>query len=290
MFEPAEYELLDFGGGRKLEQFGGVTLDRPSPVAESSSPQRPEIWKTANARFVLGLFAKNAPSRGHWIINHELPVPWIIRAGELKFQLKLSDFGHVGVFPEQTTMWDWIADQGAVRTELGTKELQVINLFAYTGGSTMAAATAGMAVTHVDAVRNAVAWARKNTELSGLNEAPIRWIVEDALTFARRELKRGRKYDAVILDPPSYGHGPSGEVWKIETDLPELLATCRELTEKPRFALLTCHAPQYDPPRLVELLRQAGFGSTADFELGDLWLESRDGRRLHGGMFARFAR
>ncbi len=292
MFEPAQYELLDFGDGRKLERFGAVTLDRPSPAAEQSRPQRPELWNGANARFELASFAAGAPARGRWIIHRELPTPWTINHGDLRFQLKPTDFGHVGVFPEQAAMWDWIADQRASTQSVageGAEELRVMNLFAYSGGSTLAAAAAGMAVTHVDAARNVVAWARSNAELSGLAETSIRWIVEDALTFARRELKRGRKYDAIILDPPSYGHGPAGEVWRIESDLPELLSVCRELMDDPRFLLLTSHAPTHNSSRLAQLLRQAGFGSCPHFESGDLSLATPDGRRLNSGTFARFA-
>ncbi|HEY2826988.1 MAG TPA: class I SAM-dependent methyltransferase, partial [Pirellulales bacterium] len=162
---------------------------------------------------------------------------------------------------------------------------------AYTGGSTLAVAAAGAEVTHVDSARNIVAWARRNAELSGLSAAPIRWIVDDALKFTRRELKRGRKYDAVILDPPAYGHGSAGETWKLDEHLPELLSVCRELTDpQPRFVLLTCHAPNYDPPRLAECLAAAGFVQPIQqIETSNLSLNTSDGRQLHAGMFARMA-
>jgi 23S rRNA (cytosine1962-C5)-methyltransferase len=167
--------------------------------------------------------------------------------------------------------------------------LRLLNLFAYTGGSTLAAAAAGAAVTHVDAARNVVAWARRNAELSGLARAPIRWIVDDAISFVRREIKRGRRYDGVILDPPSYGHGMRGQTWKLNTHLDELLSLSRELIERdPRLVLLTCHSPDFDAQRLAECLVTAGF--VADrrvLEVGELWLTARDGRRLHSGTFAR---
>jgi 23S rRNA (cytosine1962-C5)-methyltransferase len=166
----------------------------------------------------------------------------------------------------------------------------VLNLFAYTGGSTLAAAAAGAMVTHVDAAQNIVGWARRNAELSGLSNAPVRWIVDDALKFAQRELRRKQHYDGLILDPPSYGHGPTGEVWKLDERLPELLAVCRELLgSQPRFALLTCHSPDYDPVRLGACFVAAGFVRTAaEVDAGELWLSTIDGRKLHAGCFARW--
>ncbi len=295
MFDAAQYELIDFGGGRKLERFGSMLLDRTSPAAEAHYRAQPELWRTADARFELADSTKGVPSRGRWSIDHRPPSPWITQHRSAHFQLKLTDFGHVGIFPEQAPMWDWVAQQNArgraqgAISGGGAEESRVLNLFAYTGGSTVAAATAGAEVTHVDAARNVVDWARRNAELSGVSSAPIRWIAEDALTFAQRELKRGRQYDSIILDPPSYGHGPSGEVWKIDEDLPVLLSVCRELIgERRGLVLLTCHAPQYDAPRLVELLARARFGSrNREFESGELWLSTTAGRRLHSGSFAR---
>ncbi len=270
MFEPADYELLDLGSGRKLERFGSVVLDRPAPAADRFDLERPKLWSTADARFNLISSAKSSSVRGHWTLNRDVPTPWVLRHGTAQLELKLTDFGHVGVFPEQAAMWDWIAAQIKATTKPphpgplpeGEGEYRVLNLFAYTGGSTLAAAAAGASVTHVDAARNTGAWARRNAKLTGLSAAPIRWITEDALTFASRELKRGRRYGGVILDPPSYGHGPGGETWKIDEQLPELLSICKKLTAtQPRLVLLTCHAPNYDPPRLAELLRKAGFDS-----------------------------
>ncbi|HTQ38622.1 MAG TPA: class I SAM-dependent methyltransferase [Pirellulales bacterium] len=288
MFVPREYELLDFGGGRKLERFGPIVLDRPAPAASGVQPSRPELWSEAAARFEM-LPARSSggkqstAQRGRWTTFGELPVTWTVCHQKIHFELKLTPFGHVGIFPEQAANWDWIAAQPHATP------LQILNLFAYTGGSTLAAAAVGAKVTHVDAARNMVAWARRNAELSGLSAAPIRWIVDDALKFSRRELKRGNRYDAVILDPPSYGHGASGETWILEDDLPELLEMCRELTgPQLRFLLLTCHAPNYDARRLAQCLVTAGFAQNLQqIESGNLSLSSTDGLNLTAGAFAR---
>ena len=166
--------------------------------------------------------------------------------------MKRTDFGHVGLFAEQAENWDWL------RAGSLPDRLRVLNLFAYTGGSSLAAAAAGAEVTHVDAAQNIVAWARRNAELSGAADAPIRWIAEDAPKFVTRELRRGNRYDAVVLDPPSYGHGTHGEVWRLSKHLPHLLRLCGELTESPRqFMLLTCHTPGYGPARLAEMATDA---------------------------------
>lgn len=284
MFDSSQYELLDIGSGRKLERFGLYVLDRPAPAAADEGFAHPELWSDISARFETDARQKSGPARGQWTTPRDLPAAWTIRHGVLAMEIKPTEFGHLGLFPEQATCWDWID-----RQLRGTASAQVLNLFAYTGGSTLAGAAAGAAVTHVDAAENTVAWARRNASLSGLAEAPVRWIVDDVMKFARRELRRGRHYDAVILDPPSYGHGAGGETWQIDEHLPELLSICRELTApQARFVLLTCHAPAYDAARLGECLATAGFGERpAKIETGDLWLSAADGRRLHSGVFAR---
>jgi 23S rRNA (cytosine1962-C5)-methyltransferase len=288
MFATDQYRLLDFGDGRKLERFGQVILDRPAPAAHGASRSNPEFWKQTNAKFELSADAASTAQRGQWIEQNDLPKTWSIAHDALQFELKRTDFGHVGLFPEQASNWDWF--RGRVSNTL-TEPPRVLNLFAYTGGSTLAAAAAGAAVTHVDAARNVVAWARRNADLSGLAPAPIRWIAEDAMKFVRREIKRGQSYDAIVLDPPGYGHGPAGEAWMLDKHLPELLSVCRELTQpQPRFILLTCHAPEYDPARLAEMLVAAGFADrAAQVEADDMWLVAADGRRLHAGCMARFA-
>ena len=236
MFHSSEYELLDFGAGRKLERFGKFILDRPSPAADAFSKQSPELWQTAMARF-----ERTTAENGVWhphetLPDTALPGSWMIKHGTVNFLIKPTDFGHTGVFPEQQSNWDWLAEQ----IGLVSKPLKILNLFAYTGGSTLACAAAGASVVHVDAARNVVDWARENAALSNLSDAPIRWITEDAFKFVQREVRRGNQYDAIILDPPSYGHGPKGEVWKIDEHLPELLNLCGQLTQhQPQFILGT---------------------------------------------------
>ena len=294
MFAAGQYELLDFGEGRKLERFCQYILDRPAPAADGIKRAAPKLWSGAAARFEMrgNRSLQSSPQRGQWIVLKKMPETWSIGHQQTKFELKLTNFGHVGIFPEQAEDWDWISEQSRRATPLQPgKPLRVLNLFAYTGGSTLAAAAAGAEVTHVDAARNVVAWARRNAEFSGLSPAPIRWIADDAVKFAARELKRGKQYDAIILDPPSYGHGAKGEAWKLDEQLPELLDVCHNLTgPQPRFVLLTCHAPDYDPRRLAECLVTADFAqSVKRVEAGDLFLATAKGRRLPAGMFARIA-
>ena len=258
MFDSTQYQLLDFGNGRRLERFGPLVLDRPCPAAESIRPATPQLWPSADARF-----ERLENESGRWILRGDLPQSWTITHGGMRLELKRTDFGHVGLFPEQAENWDWIVKQVRHEPSAGRGTLKILHLFAYTGASTLAAAAAGARVTHVDAARNIVAWARRNAELSALGEAPIRWIAEDAVKFAKREIRRGNRYDAVILDPPSYGHGTHGEVWRLAEDLPRLLALCAELTAgRPRFVLLTCHTPGFSPLGLRDLLA-AGFGSAS---------------------------
>jgi 23S rRNA (cytosine1962-C5)-methyltransferase len=287
MFDPAQYQLLDFGDGRKLEQFGELVLDRPSPAAEGVAPARSQLWRRAAARYERG-----GGDRGEWRGVDELPVDWVVAHGPVRFELKLTEFGHVGLFPEQAENWDWIAEQvyGAAQVRGAARPVKVLNLFAYTGGSTLAAAAAGAEVVHVDAAENTVAWARRNAQHSGLAGAPIRWIAEDAVKFVRRELKRGNRYDAVILDPPSYGHGPRGEVWRLAEDLPALLSDCAELTSRTRqFMLLTCHSPLVEPDLVRQLLESAFGGRRAAAVLARrVALESLSGGRLDCGVMARW--
>jgi 23S rRNA (cytosine1962-C5)-methyltransferase len=275
------YELLDFGAGRRLEAFGPIRLDRPCPAAEGTTCAAPELWATAQARF-----DRTGDEAGVWTARGDLPARWTVPLGGCCFELKRTEFGHLGLFPEQTENWAWIADQ--VRAAGGP--LRVLNLFAYTGGSTLSAAAAGAEVVHVDAARNVVAWARRNAELSGLAQASIRWIGEDALKFVRRELQRGNHYDAVILDPPSYGHGPRGEVWQLAQHLPLLLSLCRDLTAgRLRFILLTCHTPGYSPARLQAMMAETlGETGSGGIDAQPLLLCTAAGRALPSGVVVRY--
>ena len=304
MFTPDEYQLLDFGDGRRLERFGPVTFDRPCPAAESVAKADPDAWQRADTRF-----EGRDTEKGQWTDQRELPGRWTVGHGSLCFELKRTDFGHLGLFPEQAENWDWVSrlasplgegqGEGSIlenpsgphprplsQRERGVS-LKVLNLFAYTGGSTLAAAAAGADVVHVDAARNIVAWARRNAERSGLGDAPVRWITEEAVKFVERELKRGNRYDAVILDPPSYGHGPRGEVWRLSKHLPRLLSLCGELTAgRPKFMLLTCHTPGYDATVLRQMSIEA-LGNELTATAGPLSLRAADGRRLPSGVVVR---
>ena len=282
-----EYELLDFGDGRKLERFGAWVLDRPCPTAEAAK-KHSSLWGDAAARFEGDRATEGVwmPKVQNWEAAH---VDFPVRLSEQdRFQLQLAPLpsGQIGIFFEQFANWQWIARQAA----RAGKVLRVLNLFAYTGGSTLAAASAGAEVTHVDAAKSMVSRARENAKLSGLEDAPIRWIVEDAFKFCQREVKRGNQYDAVILDPPTYGHGPKGEEWSIQRDLLPLLKLCGELTaERRAFVLCTCHSPGIEPAELSAYLADGLFGHCGQQpNSGKLYLQTADGRKLPSGVFARW--
>lgn len=296
-----DYELLDFGaapgkGGRKLERFGEQVFDRPSPSATDSCPATKK-WQ-ADARYTgdkVGEGKWKQPTQGSSTgaasDGPALTIP-LLEDQSFRMRIDLSPAGQVGLFPEQFANWQWIAK----RVARAKRPLRVLNLFAYTGGSTLAAACAGAAneveVTHVDASKPSVALARANALLSGLAEAPIRWIVEDAMKYCRREVKRGSRYDAVILDPPSYGHGPKGEEWRLGRDLPALLELCAELVDRsPVFFLATCHTPGVGPAELAAYLSDAVVGHCGQPPAdGHLWLKTAGGRRLDSGVYARWPR
>ena len=271
MFDPDQYELLDFGNGRKLERFASVIVDRPCPVA-TDIPEA-DIGDQATLHF-------DAARKTKWMGADELPSTWRIRCDSLWFSLEPTPAGQVGVFPEQWINWQFIQKRLAKRDRA-----RVLNLFAYTGGSTLAAAARNAEVVHVDASKPVVAWARKNADLSGLADAPIRWIVEDAVKFVAREVRRGNRYDGIILDPPTYGHGPKGEPWKLSRDLFDLLQNCRQLlADNPVFFLLSCHTPGFGQAELSAALSTCIFGSCgAGVQTRELSLACRDGRRLFAG-------
>ncbi len=231
-----DYELIDASRGEKLESWGGIVLRRPDPqivwtVGKSDLSDR---WRGADAHYI-----RSNTGGGHWETKKRLPESWTVDYGELTFGIKMMGFKHTGLFPEQATNWDWFSE---IIRSCGRETVNVLNLFAYTGGATMAASKAGAAVCHVDASRGMVGWAKENAQLSGLGKNPIRYIVDDVKKFTEREIRRGRKYDAVIMDPPSYGRGPSGEVWKIEEELFGLVELCMGvLSDNPLFFLINSY-------------------------------------------------
>ncbi len=294
MFEPDQYQLIDFGGGRKLERFGAELLDRPSPAAVGIEVAQPQVWTGATARFELAKGGK-----GEW--SNDPPSgsadagPWSVVHGESRLLMQLSASGNVGLFPEQASNWDWIADRvRQARNNLPDRPPRVLNLFAYTGGASLAAAAAGAEVTHVDSSGPTVAWAKRNAETSNMADLPIRWLVEDALKFVARECRRGNTYDGIIADPPTYGHGPKGRAFKFEQHVGELLAQCAALVAAPdaanQFLLFSCHAPGFGPNDAVAAVTSALPADRARVTSRPLVLETPEGRALAAGVSARWMR
>lgn len=257
-----DYEVLDASRGEKLERWGDYLLIRPDPQIIWDTPRDRRGWKRCNAHY-----HRSAKGGGEWEF-FDLPQQWNIRYGKLTFNLKPFSFKHTGLFPEQAANWDWFG--GLIRR--AGRPVKVLNLFAYTGGATLAAAAAGAAVTHVDASKGMVAWARENAASSGLAGAPIRWIVDDCAKFVQREIRRQNRYDAVIMDPPSYGRGPKGEIWKIEEAIHPLISQCaRLLSEDPLFFLVNSYTTGLAPAVLTYMiaseLRKLG-GNVRSEEIG----------------------
>ena len=237
-----DYQVLDTSDGEKLELWGGYKLIRPDPQVIWKTPRGKE-WKKPNAHY-----HRSKKGGGEWEFI-DLPEEWTIHYRDLSF--------HTGLFPEQAVNWDWFS--GIIRKAVSSgRKVKVLNLFAYTGGATVAAAKAGAQVTHVDAAKGMVTWARENASISGLADAPIRWLVDDCGKFVEREIRRGNKYDAIIMDPPSYGRGPKGEIWKIETSIyPFLMNACKLLSDDPLFVLVNSYTTGLQPAVLSYLLHTA---------------------------------
>jgi len=243
-----DYKLMDTADGEKLEYWGNYLLRRPEPQAVWQKKYNEKIWNKADA-----LYHRSSSGGGHWeFINKKLPQKWNITYHGLTFNIKPMGFKHTGLFPEQAVNWDWFSE--LIRNT--DKNIRVLNLFAYTGGATVACLKAGAEVVHVDASKGMVTWAKENVLSSGLGNAPVRYIVDDVKKFVRREIRRGRVYDAVIMDPPSYGRGPSGEVWKIENELYPLITDCmRILSAKPLFFLVNSYTTGLSPCILDNVLK-----------------------------------
>jgi 23S rRNA (cytosine1962-C5)-methyltransferase len=277
-----DYELVDSGNGLKLERYGAQLLVRPEAQAIWSPALGEETWRMAHAIFQ----PTQEESGGHWQANRSMPSEWQMHYAAIQFTARLTAGRHLGVFPEQACHWDWMAEL----IERARRPVQVLNLFGYTGLASLAAARAGARVTHVDASKKSVNWARENQALSALETRPIRWIVDDALKFVQRESRRGVRYDGIILDPPKFGRGPKGEVWEFFELFPRLMADCREvLSDRPLFWVITAYAIRASAlslyNNLSEMTRKLGGSVTA----GELALkESSAGRLVSTAIFARW--
>jgi len=255
----SDYELLDCSGGDRLERWGKYVLIRPDPQVIWHTPKEHPGWQTANARY-----ERSPTGGGRWIKNG-LPEKWRIGYGDMIFNVNLMNFKHTGLFPEQAANWDYITE----KIHSAGRKISVLNLFAYTGGATLAAAAAGAEVCHVDAARGMVSRAKENAEASGLFDKPIRWIVDDCAKFVEREIRRGRKYDAIIMDPPSYGRGPSGEVWKLEDGFYNFVSLCcGALSDDPLFVLISSYTTGLSPSTLRYVAHSLLGGSAESLELG----------------------
>lgn len=274
----SDYELLDSGDNKKLERFGRVVLARPETQA-IWQPQSPSIWKDAHAEFI------HKGGKGAWHARKDVPEVWDVGYDGAHVSLRRTNFKHTGMFPEQAPNWTWIRERvGALQKPV------VLNLFGYTGVASIVAAQSGACVTHVDASKQSVTWAKENATRSGLAADAIRWIVDDALGFARREARRGVQYQGIILDPPAFGRGAKGEVWKIEEDLPKLITACKELLSPQvgSFFLINGYAAGYSAVAFKQLV-EGVFGDVSG-EYGELLLREKDGRVLPSGIYTRFAR
>lgn len=272
------YALLDSGDFQRLEQVGPYRLVRQATQAFWPKCLDEAIWRQADAVHV-----RSHSGGGHWEFARGIPKSWDVEVESFQFKIKPTPFGHVGLFAEQSGQWSWI------RRAVGRSTPTVLNLFGYTGGSTLAAARAGARVIHVDASKGVVAWARENAARNQLADCPIRWIVEDVPRFVQRELKRGRRVGGVILDPPTFGRGAGGQQWKIERDLVPLLVLLRRLADPLRFILLSCHTPGYSPVGLIELMTQIFALDRTAIECGEMTIPHQDAERvLPSGTFARW--
>jgi len=283
-----DYELLDSGDGEKLERYGRIVLSRHDPQA---------IWPKADAKqwhkadAIYGdenkaLLATEKKEKGRWIEKTEIPSAWPILFGGLVFHIRLSAFKHTGIFPEHKSSWEWIND--AICRE--QRQISILNLFGYTGGATLTALKAGAKVTHLDGSRVAINWGKENAKSSGLSDKPVRWIIDDAVSFVQREIRRGNKYDGIIMDPPSYGRGPNGEKWQIEDDLLKLLLLCKEiLSDNPSFILLNGYAAGYSALSYANILSEVFPFMKEDIEYGEIGIrETARNIILPAGIFARW--
>ncbi len=282
----SEYALLDSGNGERLERFGKYLLRRPDPQALWLPRLSPNDWSKADAIF------DETNGKGRWSIKTSVPEKWLLQWQDISFYAKLSPFKHTGIFPEQTINWSWIKEKITnSKPQDANREIKILNLFAYTGIASLVCAAAGAGVTHVDASKPTIGWARENQAASNLADKPIRWILDDALKFVSREIKRGVRYDGIIMDPPVYGHGPTGETWDFNEHFPQLMKLCREvLSEKPLFVLVNAYAVSASAIMLENVLGDYLKGLSGEIEVGELALQEEEGKRLLStGIFGRWS-
>lgn len=274
-----DYELLDTGEGMRLERFGKYRIVRPDPQIIWQPHLKHEEWAKADAIYDV--------QEKQWINRNKVPHRWQMNYKNLSFWAELTPFKHTGVFPEQTLQWDWVQE----KIKASSRQPRVLNLFAYTGIASLAAAQAGALVTHVDASKPTIAWAKENQKASGLDDKPIRWILDDAIKFVQREAKRGVKYDGFIMDPPVYGHGPNGERWEFTQSFPELLSAIRPLfSASPLFLLINAYAISASALMLENTLKDIVPKKKDAIEVGELAIEEKgSGRLLSTGIFGRWS-
>jgi len=282
-----DYELLDSGHGAKLERYGPYTFIRPEHQAVWQPALPAERWQAAHAIFE----PTGEESGGRWQVNKPVKTPWKMHYKGLQFLAFTASSRHMGVFPEQAVHWDWTSEQIARRLAQNPAPARVLNLFGYTGLATLAAAQAGAQVTHVDASKKSILLARENQALSGLNDRPIRWLVDDAFKFVRREVRRGAQYEGIILDPPKFGRGPQGQVWELFESLPELLQNCRLLlSPQPGFVALTAYAIRASALSAFYALQEMAAGLGGHVETGEMALVEKSANRLLStAIFARWS-
>ena len=267
-----DYELLDMSDGEKLERWGKYILIRPDPQIVWTKKKDEKLWKMAHARYI-----RSSSGGGHWEKLKKMEDSWSVKYKDLTFNLKPMGFKHTGLFPEQSVNWDYMIDKISKETKKG-REINVLNLFAYTGGATVACLSAGASVCHVDSSKGMVSWAKENVISSGLKDRPVRYIVDDVVKFVNREIRRGNKYDAIIMDPPSYGRGAKGEVWRFEDDITDLVELCTKVLSKdPLFFLINSYTTGISAKVLENILR-INIKNDGVFESGEVGLPMKDSK------------
>ena len=264
-----DYEILDMANGEKLERWGDVVLIRPDPQIIWTKKTHENKWKTANA-----IYNRSKTGGGSWQYKKKMPSEWKIKYKNLTFNIKPMGFKHTGLFPEQAVNWDWMME----KIKSAKRDIKVLNLFAYTGGATVACLSAGASVCHVDSYKGMVSWSKENVNASGLKDRPVRYIVDDVVKFVNREIRRGNKYDAIIMDPPSYGRGAKGEVWRFEEDIASLVELCMQvMSDKPLFFLINSYTTGISAKVLENILR-INMKQDGIFESGEVGLPMKDSK------------